>query len=248
MIKKLKRVFLWCMATLGLGLFALIVLLTTPSLMYAHHTSFGNIEVYHNQPIPAEIEHSIAETLDIVKDSEIYNADMRSSLCLNDGSKYPSLVEAVLGADVFTAFANKVVVLGTYREGGRFLQWDQDLSFSQFLAHGLMHNYQFSHHGFWGANPLGKHPQWKWEGYVDYQVIGKSYELMYLNQRLEEPVGDYDWLIFQNGESTIKMHLKYLTLVKYMIEEKGLDYNGVMESALSMEAVEEEFKRWVMPN
>ncbi|OEK01509.1 hypothetical protein BFP97_08230 [Roseivirga sp. 4D4] len=231
------------MLTLGTGLTVLIILLTTPSILYANHTAIGNIEVYHSQPLPAELRTTIESALERVSSSEIYDANMKHDLCLNDGSKYPALVESVLGSDVFAAFANKVVVLGKYEEAGKFRQWGQTLSFDQFLAHGLMHNYQYRYHGFFGANPLGNHVQWKWEGYVDYQVIGKHYDMDDLMTALESPKGNFDWLNFKNGESTIKMHVKYLTLVKYALESKGWSYQDLIASKVSMEDLELEMNQ-----
>lgn len=238
MIKRLKKFLLWGMLSFVSCMTILIVLLTTPSLLYAHHTTIGNIEVYHSQPLPTDLETTIRKALERVTSSEIYAADMKHDLCLNDGSKYPALVEGILGADVFTAFANKVVVLGEYQGGGKFSQWGQTLFFDQFLAHALMHNYQYEYHGFFGANPLGNYAQWKWEGYVDYQVIGKSYDMPDLLKSLKSPKGDYEWLNFRDGESTIKMHVKYLTLVKYTMESKGWSYDDLMTSDLSMEDLE----------
>jgi len=240
MIKRLKKILLWGVVSLGTGLVILIVLLTTPSILYASHTTIGNIEVYHNQPLPSELETIVQDALSRVSSSKLYDATMKHDLCLNDGSKYPALVESVLGADVFAAFANKVVVLGDHEKEGKFRKWGETLSFEQFLAHGLMHNYQYEYHGFFGANPLGNHARWKWEGYVDYQVIGKHYDMNDLTTALEAPGHDFDWLSFKGGESTIKMHVKYLTIVKYAIESKGWSYHDLITSKLSIADLESE--------
>ena len=101
----------------------------------------------------------------------------------------------------------------------RFYLWDRELKYSQFLTHGLVHNLQFKHHGFWDANPLGGYPMWRWEGYAEYVTLGEHYDLRCLIEDYEErKLEPYEWFSLSDGEGTINLHVRHLILTKYAIE------------------------------
>ena len=150
-------------------------------------------------------------------------------ICVNDGAIYPKVIRSLMGDDVFRAFANKSVMMGTISGPDRLKVWGREVSTPQFLTHALIHNLQYVYHGFWDANPLGGHSEWKWEGYVEYELMGKEHTLGYFDQKLRETSGDeFTWVDMEAGQSTIKQHVRYLMLVKYCMEEKGMNYDELM--------------------
>ncbi|MFY0592483.1 hypothetical protein [Roseivirga sp.] len=237
---KIKRLLAWFIGSLLFLVLTLIILLTVPSILYANHTSFGSITVYHQKEIPSHFATSIEEAISTVKVSPLYQSDLRINVCLNDGSKYPSIVKTILGDDVFTAFANNVVLIATDIGEGKLSHWGQTLSYTQFLSHGLLHNYQFDHHGLFGANPLGGHPNWKWEGYVEYELISKNKTYQTLLKKYNNAGGEFDWVGLNQGKSTIKRHLQYAIAVKYCLEEKKWGYDQLMDTDISLESIEAE--------
>ncbi|HAA15532.1 MAG TPA: hypothetical protein DCE41_29040 [Cytophagales bacterium] len=217
--------------TLLLGFGLLVGFLLNPQLMYGNTTTYKNITIHHRGELNQDLKQIIDLSLNTVAQSELFDDDFNSHLCLNQGI-YPQVVQAVLGDDVFTAFGNKVVVLGTPDEAfNRFRKWDRSLSYSQFLSHALLHNLQFQHHGLWDANPLGRHPQWKWEGYVEYQVLGDLATLEDLVKLITPPeTDDFTWIELSEEQGTIKRHVKYLALVKYGFEVLAWDYDALMHA------------------
>lgn len=178
-------------------------------------------------------------SLAIVATSEIYDSDFHTNLCLNDGSCYPALVKTVLGDDVFRAFANKVIVLGEYSaQPNRFIKWGEQINFTQWLAHGIIHNLQYQHHGFRDANPLGGHPMWKWEGYAEYHSIGEEWSFEELLAIYENATGDDFQLVkLEDDYTTIKLHIKYLLMTKYCLEVLHLDYETFMNYEIEEQAL-----------
>lgn len=206
------------------------VVLSCPELVYKHKTAYKNLTIHHNQELDESIFKSIDNALSRIGHSEIVNESLRSDFCLNDGSIYPKLVEGVLGQDIFAAFANKVIVFGEDLVGENFDHWGLRLSTSQFLAHGLMHNHQFAHHGFFDANPLGGYENWKWEGYVEYTLFKDQLSQQRIIQLLKGEEDQFEMIALGNGYYTIKEHLRFLLVVKYLIEEQELTYDELMYS------------------
>ena len=244
----MKKVILKSFALLGFCLFLLVIFLLNPSLLYAHQDTYKNLTIYHNGVFDEELKEVIDLSLAKIESAKIYQKDFKSQLCLSDGSFYPKLVQKILGDDVFTAFSNKVVVLGESSETfNHFHKWGQELRYDQFLSHALMHNLQFKHHGLWGANPLGNHPQWKWEGYVEYEVLGRERSLESLVSLLQDaPQEDFDWVDLGEGEKTMKRHLEYLVLTKYCFDILNLSYDEFMKDERIEELLFTDVQAWYL--
>lgn len=217
----------------------LISFLLNPALSYAHKTEYKAITIYHQTELRPDLLELIDQSLATVQSSTLYGERFHSQLCLNDGSIYPTVVRKLLGEDVFTAFSNKMVFLGEDQgENNRFSLWGRSLKYTQFLTHGWVHNLQYQHHGFWQSNPLGGHPNWRWEGYAEYITLGQQYTLKDLIHRYQAHQGDpYTWFPLDNGEGTIRLHVKYLIMAQYAFDVKKLDY----QSFLNISTDEEDY-------
>ncbi len=214
----------------------LVIFLLNPILSYAHSTTYKNITIYYNGALDENLTKVIDLSLSSVSNAKIYSADIKSDLCLNEGI-YPKIVKTILGDDVFTAFSNKIVVLGEKSsEFNRFHKWEKELKYSQFLSHALMHNLQYKKHGILGANPVGRHPNWRWEGYVEYEILGDLLSLEELVTIIQDPASnDYDWINLTEEEGTVKRHIIYMALVKYGFEILNWDYEQLMGTKIGEE-------------
>ena len=246
----MKKRFLKTLFSLGIYvLFCLSLLITfllSPSLLYAHQTTYENITIYHNTPLDENLRVIIDLSLSNIESAAIYQEHFKSDLCLNDGSFYPKMVQNILGDDVFIAFSNKVVVLGQPLDTfNRFEKWGQILRSDQFLSHAFMHNLQFKKHGLFGSNPLARHPNWKWEGYVEYEIMGKNRDLKVLLYQLQAaPKDDFSWIDLGEYKKTVKAHLQYLVLTKYCFEVLGMDYEQFMSDDRTATQIEELLLDW----
>lgn len=227
---RVKKI-LFNLATILTFCFGLLVLfMLNPSLSYAHQTTYKNITIYHNQPLSPTWESIIDTSLAAIEETALYHKNLKIDLCLNDGSNYPNVIKSILGNDVFRAFANKVVDLSeATNEYNRIQAWDEKLKTTQFLTHALIHNLQFKYHGLWDANPLGQHPNWKWEGYVEYETLGRSRTLESIWEAVNNDKDDFEWIELGHEERTLKRHVRYLAITKYCFDVLKMDYSTFMK-------------------
>ncbi|MEM8890902.1 MAG: hypothetical protein AAGD28_23200, partial [Bacteroidota bacterium] len=227
----------WLFRGMVASVFAFILLIgfmLNPSLSYAHQSTIEGVKVYHNQKLDPELENIIRNSKARIKASQLYSDQINFQLCLKDGSNYPSMIETILGEDVIRSFSNINVVLAETDPTFHYLSWRGHVfRYDQFLAHVMVHNLQFHHHGLWGSNPLAGYPEWKWEGYADYVVLGKQYSLKELVLAYEATADDpYVFVQLQDDEGSLKLHIRFLILTKYCLDIRKLTYQEFMEKEL----------------
>ncbi|MEO1448319.1 MAG: hypothetical protein AAFV07_02260 [Bacteroidota bacterium] len=232
MKKSIKRILLILSASTLLGLGILTLMMLSPALLYAHSSQAGPIIMLLQQELDSAWVSLVKSAVKALEGGELFpEGNWRSDLCLNDGSPYPTLITSILGDDVIRAFAHKIVVVSSHKGVASLHKWDTDLSTSQWVRHALVHNFQYQHHGFWGANPLGRYPEWKWEGYAEYASIGQQLPLDTLWQRYQTHTeGPYTLVSLGNNLYTIHQHVRFLLLSKYCLEIRKMDYDSFMQS------------------
>lgn len=242
MIKKTIRL---AVVFLLLNTALLLVLILFPTISYAHETVVEEVTIHHNESLPDHFIESVQKSLALVKSVEIFDQMPAIDLCVKDGSFYPDMIKKLMGNDVFRAFADKTVMMGELTGLDRMSIWGREVNVTQFLAHAFIHNLQYQHHGFWDANPLGGHAEWKWEGYVEYELLGKGQGLTYFHNKIKHIRGDYDWVELGDGKATVKRHIEYLMLVKYCKEQKGMSYPKLMETEITEAEVLAEMEEFI---
>ncbi len=245
-MKRLKPFLIRSGATLGFCFGLLVLFLLQPALLYSKHSTHDIFDIHHQEVIDLELFAQLDSSLYLVRKAEIFDPHMRIDLCLNDGSRYPQLVKSVLGLDPVRAFSNQLVIHGHFSESATTLRWrERELNTVQFIAHGLVHNIQFHYHGLWDANPLGQHPEWKWEGYADYVVLSKKYPLLPLCHRLLHQLDDpYAWTILEDNDQSLNLHFRYLLLTQFCLDILQLSYDQFMQDQRSEEEIYQSLLRW----
>lgn len=196
--------------------------------------------------MPPDLYLLIDKSFENIRMSEFFDEEMRIELCLNDGSYYPKLVETVMGVDIIRAFSNKSVVHGKICSEGDCMFWrTRKVKFSQWFTHSLIHNLQFHKHGFWCSNPVGGHPDWKWEGYAEYISLGKNKELTAIIEKSINPSeGKYEWIETDIDMGTTVQHMKFLAMTKYCFEVKKMDYSTFFLDSQTEENLFKEMMEW----
>jgi hypothetical protein len=157
-----------CVSSGGL-LLSLVVLLLHPGALYAHQTLTRQYTLFHNRPLDPALLPRLAQARHLVQDSEVFDKNLRLEVCLNNGSWYPRLVQALWSPAFAWSFSNKVVLNGQANAPAdrltfRTYAWN----LTALLAHEMTHCYQVHRRGLWRSNPLARFPTWKWEGYAEY--------------------------------------------------------------------------------
>jgi hypothetical protein len=236
-------------AVLLVGLLVVIVL--TPSLLYATKTSVGTFIVYHNQPFDKELKLRLDDATEIIKTSECYDGNIHFDICLKDGSLYPSLLQVFLGRAFALGFtSNKVVLCGNTNIKENYLELDgSKFNLTQLLAHEETHCLVFHKVGFWRSNPVANHPYWKWEGYPEYisRRAADQTDLVKNIEQLNEAIRkDKDEWGIRFADSTVssRKYFQYRLLIQYCLDVKKMTYENVLKDSTSEQTITTQMMNW----
>ena len=250
MIKTFKR---WTFRLAVTGLFIVGLLVTfmlNPILLYAHRTAFGNYSVYHNKPIDKSFPLRLKQADSIIRFSELYDPALKMDICLKDGSAYPAFIKKVMGKDMLSSFYNKMVFTGdvvNYQDN--YIELDgHKWNLTQMLAHASVHCLEFHAYGLLKANPIGRHPAWKWEGYPEYiarrtpQNIDLQTGIRTLLQA--EHANNNGWITLPDNTEDMTVFYGYRLLVQYCMEIKHLQFMQFMEDTTQETTARQQMMAW----
>lgn len=234
----------------GLLLLGLCALLLHPGVLYAHQTTTRPYTIYHNRPLDPALLPRLAQARHLVQASEVFDKALRLEICLNDGSWYPRLVQAVWSPAFAWSFSNKVVLNGeatatTNRLTFRTYAWN----LTALLAHEMTHCYQVHRRGLWQSNPLARYPIWKWEGYAEYIARPPSesqtlrQHLARLQQAAQAEPARWD-LRLGDGSSTSREYFTYFVLTEYYLDVKHLTFEQLLQDTTSQQVTQQQLAAW----
>lgn len=226
------------------------VLVLNPTLLYAHRTTTPHYTIYHNQPLDPVLLPCLEQARAIVQQSSCFDSTLCLNICLNDGSRYPNLVERLWGPAFAWGFYRNVVLNGEANAKANYLflngyKWN----LVQLLAHESTHCYQVHQLGFWRANPVARYPTWKWEGYAEY-VARQSSQYPTLGQQFRQlkqakKVAPHAWAIsLADSTSVSHDYAQYLLLTTYCLDVKKMTYRQLLADTTSEKTVTAQLSRW----
>lgn len=232
----------------------LIGIVLNPSMLYANKTIVGNYTIYHQSDINPSLMLRLENVTSLLKESELFDPNFKLDICLNDGSTYPKLIEKIHGRAFAFGFYNKVVLQGhsnlkdNYHELNGY-RWNLE----QLLAHEAVHCYQYDYFGFWNANPIANHAQWKWEGYPEYiarqnedqQNLIDNIKRLIEHKSLEKT----SWSITFSDEtiSPVDYYEDWL-LVQFCLDIKKLSYTELLKDNTSKQEINKQMLQWYHKN
>jgi len=238
---------------MGFLLLALVALLLNPRVLYAQCTTTHRLTIYHNQPMDPVLVQRLEQARALVQPNEVFAEALRLEVCLNDGSWYPRLVQAIWSPAFAWSFYNKVVLNGEAdaradRLTFRTYAWN----LTSLVAHEMTHCYQFHRFGLWHSNPLARYPTWKWEGYAEY-AARRPREPQSLHQRMArlqlaaqaEP--DRWDLQLADSSCTSREYFSYLVLTQYYLDVKHLTFEQLLRDTTSAQTARRQLQAWYQP-
>lgn len=248
-----RKLIKWTLRLISIFLFLFVILVTiilNPTLSYANKTTIANFTIYHNKPLDKEFESRLNAAIKLLKKSEIYDANFKMDICLNDGSSYPKLVQSFQSPAFGIGFYNKIVIMGTmnckenYDELNGY-KWN----LTQLLTHEAIHCFQFNKLGFWKSNPIAKYPDWKWDGYNEYiarQSADQTNLLKNIDRLNEANSKDKsEWgVIFDDSTFVGKDYYSWWLLMQYCMDIKKMTYKQVLNDTTQVEYVRQEMLAW----
>lgn len=245
-----RQITKWIFRLTVSGLFIvglLLVVILNPILAYANKTIHNNYTIFHNKPIDPTLTVELEQATELLKASELYNSKIKLDICLNDGSKYPKLMQELRGQAFAWGFYNKVVMQGNanFKENSvevNGYKWN----LTQLLAHEMIHCLQFNRLGLWKSKPIANIPNWKWEGYAEY-VSRQNTDQKNLSNNIKHFLSSdkNNWAIsFADSTIAPTEYYDYWTLMQFCLDIKKMTYQQILADTTSEQTVSQEMMSW----
>ncbi len=248
MIKKILKWTLRITALIFILLGLLIGVVLTPSLLYAEHANIGNFTVYHTKPLDKEFRVELDEASTLLKASEIYDPNFKIDICLNDGSKYPTLIQLFQEQAFGIGFYNKVIIMGNINIKKNYTVINgYNYNLVKLIAHEAIHCFQFNKLGLQKSNPIAKYPDWKWDGYNEYVSRRDQANLVENIKHLEEAIkaDKNEWGInFTDSTFVGRNYYSWWILMQYCKDYKKLSYQEILDDTTKEVNLRTEMMTW----
>jgi hypothetical protein len=250
MKRQLKKWTIRLVAT-GLLLFGLLILfMLNPVILYANKTLIGNYSIYHNRPLDKNLIAHLEQATVLIRSSELYDPNLAVDICLKDGSKYPGLIRNILGTDFLSSFYNKIVFTGdTINYKDNYIQLGKHKwNLTQMIAHAGIHCLEFNKYGLWNSNPIGGHPEWKWEGYPEYIARQNSVEKNLRNNiktfLQKDQEGHSGWIMFPDSTEIPSSFYSYMLLIQFCVDIKKMNFGQILKDSVAEETIKQQMMKW----
>lgn len=250
MKKQIKKWLKRTLATILLIFGILLVIVLNPRLSYAHKTVHGQYRVYHNKPVDQSFLNILDNASRLAAAGEFYRPGLKLDVCLNDGSRYPWLVEKLGGRAFARGFYNKVVLMSSANYAMNYSEINgRRWNLTELLAHEMTHCIQFNHLGFWHSKPVAGIPNWKWEGYPEYiaRQDASMRDLPAAITRLleeEKQPGEAGWMELSDGNGVVTTYYRDWLMVKYCIEIKKMSYADILADTTTGDEIWRAMMNW----
>lgn len=257
MLKIIKKIILSSLSILAISLLIWTFILLNPNWMYSKSTNVENITIYHNQALEEGTELVLKNALNIIKESDIYDDNLKIQFCLNEGNIYPKLYPFAGGTAY--AFLNKTVINASkpnFKTNVTAFQWKSNnnelrkYNLTTLLAHEFMHNVQSNFNPrYYITSTLGT-INWKFEGHAEY--IARAFKqddqlkkkiALYLAEEKKDHIGVP---VFKLADGTIQnlSYFKYAIVIQYLMEEKKLTFQQICALEMELEDLYKEVIEW----
>ena len=247
----MKRQFKkWALRLTVTGMFItglLLVIILNPILTYANKTTYNNYAIFYSIAFDPILTTKLDQATQLLKESELYNSKLQIDICLNDGSKYPRLIQSLRGQAFAWGFYDKVVLQGTANFKDNYVELNgYKWNLTQLLSHEMIHCLQFDNLGFWKSNPIASIPNWKWEGYAEYisRQNGDQKDLPNNISRLIKTDKSIWAIQFDDGTIAPREYYDYWILVQYCMDIKKMNYKQILSDTMSEQMVRQEMMNW----
>jgi hypothetical protein len=250
-VKRQFKKWIFRLVATGLLLLGLLILfMLNPVILYANKAVIGNYSIYHERPLDKNFLVHLEQATVIMKSSELYDSNLTLDICLKDDSKYPVLIRNVLGKDFLSSFSNKIVFTGdTINYKDNYIQLgEHKWNLTQMIAHAGIHCLEFNKYGLWHSNPIGGHPEWKWEGYPEYIARQNSVEKDLRNNienfLRKDQEGHGGWIMFPDGTEIPIPYYRYMLLIQFCVDIKKMNFVQILKDTVSEGTVKRQMMTW----
>ena len=241
------RIIVTCIFILGL----LIGIILNPILLYARNSTDGNYTIYHQQQLDPSFITSLNNAGKLLASSDLYSSSLKLSICINDGSYYPKLIQTIRGAAFGWGFGKEIVLGGNMNAAGNYIEINgYRWNLTELLAHEATHCLQFNTYGFIHSNPIARIPEWKWEGYAEYVAQkNKAGLIKNISHLLEvENTDNNNWINFDDSTGAVIPYYKSWLLVQYSLDIRKMSYDQLLKDNTKESTLNTEMMAWYNAN
>ncbi len=218
----------WINYVIAIPLYGLVLLFFFPSLLLPNKTIYENYTVYSAEPIDPSIKKILDTCSEKLAESEIYNPHKKHTFYFCEGFTYAKF----FGLMSYKAFGwnrwNDIFIVKTDIKNDLCFRndvWYNVRPLSEVLAHEVIHTFQSDE---WGMIKMKMKPTWKTEGYAEYIVKPKPFDLLEARKTLSE---------IQDNHTPGADYIRYHIAVQYLFEKKKMNFQQLTDTALDLEDV-----------
>ena len=237
------RIIATCVFIFGL----LLVIVLNPILLYAHISAEGNYTICSQRKPDAYFIAKLNNSTELIKTSELYDPNQKLTICLNDGSSFPGLLQAIQGPAFAYGYQHIVAMNGTMNARGNYVELNgYKWNLTELLAHEATHCMQFGKYGLLHTNPIARFPQWKWEGYPEYVARkNKACLIKNISRLIEtEHTDNNNWISFDDSTGTVIPYYKSWLLVQYCLDIRKMTYTQLLADTTRETLVAQYMMTW----
>jgi len=242
------RIVVTCLFILGL----LVGIALNPMLLYANKSITGVYTICHQEPLEASFIPKLEEANALLEKSELYDPCLKLTICLNDGSYYPKLMQRVRGQAFGWGFQKIVVLMGKMNAKDNYLEINgYKWNLTELIAHEATHCFQFYKYGLFHSNPVANIPEWKWEGYPEYVARKNKADLVNNIIHLikaEKNRDNNNWIDFEDRTGTVIPYYKHWLLVQYCLDVRKMSYAGLVRDTTREALLTQDMMDWYKQN
>ena len=226
---------------------SLTAIVLNPVLAYANKSMVGNYTICSQHQLDPYFVARLANAGQLLKASELFDANQRVTICMNDGSALPRLVQAIQGPAFAYGYYHNVVLNGAVNARDNYVELNgYKWNLTELMAHEATHCMQFHRYGLFHSNPIAGYPQWKWEGYPEYVARkNKACLVKNISHLIEtEHTDNNNWISFDDSTGTVIPYYKSWLLVQYCLDIRKMSYTELLKDTAPEALVSQYMMNW----
>ncbi len=250
-MKKIKVLILGFFLSLIFIITGLFICLNSPALFYSRESIYKNFTIYHDEPISLKLIVRIDQAERLLQQSELYDPNLKYSICLNHNSLYPKLIKMLFADKIAWGYYHYIVLNGDSNFEQNFVRWKSyQWNLTQLIVHQAMLCQQYNTFGFWKSNPVANIPDWKWEGYPEFIARKKpdQTDLIKNIDRLDlaKNTSSSSHIKFADGSGISLNYYKDWLLVQFCIKVKKMSFVQLLHDQQSESDLQNEMMNWYL--
>lgn len=249
----LKKAIVGFLFSLFLSISGMATLILQPQIVFANELEYKSFTVYANSAIDEGIKPFLDASIDLVKESELFDADYHYDIFLSHQTFFNKVDEFLIDQwAAARAIDNNIVIkVEVDFEKGLAYTEKSKIGLSYMIAHEMIHCLQAHKYGKMKFNPFKHPPMWKLEGYPEYysrqdHLNATSYDLKQEVERFIqlEAVAENGWIEVVPQHFVPVIYYKSRLMTEYLLDVKGQPYDDLLKEEVKEAEVWAALMEW----